>query len=207
MAIEIMQDTGFHSLTVTKDYATWLTLGEWKTKFTYTFYNHFHPFVGELLEQLNKKSIDGLLDADFHESLEQDFFKGLYRPNESDKTVAVGYSPKEIDVSEHGTYAVYNWELLFHVPLTIAVHLSKNQRFAEAQRWFHYIFDPTTKGGQFWRFLAFRNKDFKQIDELLRLVSKPDDECTTEPQGGELEQKKLVLSGYETLRNNPFQPH
>ena len=51
--------------------------------------------------------------------------------------------PKEIDLREGGPYANYNWELLFHVPLTIAVHLSKNQRFAEAQRWFHYIFDPT----------------------------------------------------------------
>ena len=204
MAIGMMRDPGFHSLTVTKDYATWLTPGEWKTKFTYTFYNHFHPFVGELLEQLNKKSIDGLMDANYHEDLEEHFFKDLYQPNESDKTVAVEYSPKEIDVSEHGAYAVYNWELLFHVPLTIAVHLSKNQRFAEAQRWFHYIFDPTTNDGQFWRFLAFRkDKDVKQIDELLRLVSKPDDECTVD----ELKQKKLVLSGYETLRKDPFQPH
>ena len=52
--------------------------------------------------------------------------------------------PKEIDVSDHGPYANYNWELFFHVPLTVAVHLSKTQRFAEAQRWFHYIFDPTS---------------------------------------------------------------
>src|SRR5215218_4934159 len=199
MAIEIMQDTGFHSLTVTKDYATWLTLGEWKTKFTYTFYNHFHPFVGELLEQLNKKSIDGLLDADFHESLEQDFFKGLYRPNESDKTVAVGYSPKEIDVSEHGTYAVYNWELLFHVPLTIAVHLSKNQRFAEAQRWFHYIFDPTTNDQsieppkRFWKFLAFRqDKNPTQIDELLRRLSDTATDSTV---------RQDILKGYQAILN------
>jgi hypothetical protein len=206
MAIEMMQDAGFHSLAATKGYAKSFILAEQKTKITYTFYNHFHPFVSELLEQLNKKSIDGLLDPTFHESpqLKQDFFKDLYQPNEGDQTVAVKYSPKEIDVSEHGAYAIYNWELLFHVPLTIAVHLSKNQRFAEAQRWFHYIFDPTTNDGQFWRFLAFRkDRDVKQIDELLRLVSKPDDECTAE----ELEQKKLVLSGYETLRNKPFQPH
>ena len=49
------------------------------------------------------------------------------------------------------------------MPLTIAVHLSKNQRFAEAQRWFHYIFDPTSTDTsvpvpqRFWRFLAFRD--------------------------------------------------
>ena len=175
--------------------------------FTYTFYHHFHPFVGELLEKLNKKSIDGLLDADFHEGLVVDFFDDLYDPNEpndSDPTVAVDYFSKKIDIDPSDAYAVYNWELLFHVPLTIAVHLSKNQRFAEAQRWFHYIFDPTTNDGQFWRFLDFRkDQDVKQIDELLRLVSKPDDECS-DP---DLAQKNRVLSGYEQMRNNPFQPH
>jgi len=253
-------------------------LGEWKAKFTYTFYNHFHPFVGELVEQLNKKSIAGLLDAGFHESLKQDFFNAVYDPNEKDKTVEVRYFPREIEISEDGAYSVYNWELLFHVPLTIAVHLSKNQRFVEAQRWFHYIFDPTARDGQFWRFLAFRDeflfsvqneqqivqelnsytisqelrnsfsfndvdlsedaqvrlvtagsqwqiadqgsvfsiqlKDgnklniyrkrrMKQTDELLYLVSKPENELNDE----ELKKKRLVLSGYEQLRKNPFNPH
>jgi len=204
MAISIIDDVGFHNHPDLMDATRWVTPGEWKTKFTYTFYNHFHPFVGELLEQLNTKSISGLLDANYHESLERNFFKNLYQPNESEQTVEVRYFPKQIDVSEDGAYSIYNWELFFHVPLTIAVHLSKNQRFAEAQRWFHYIFDPTTNDGQFWRFLAFRGEtDFKQVDELLRLVSKPDDECSDE----ELQQKRLVLSGYEQLRNNPFQPH
>ena len=42
-----------------------------------------------------------------------------------------------------GAYTLYNWELFFHIPLLIATRLSSNQRFEEAQRWFHYIFDPT----------------------------------------------------------------
>jgi len=176
-------------------------------KYTYTFYNHFHPYVGDLIEKLNKESIDGLLNPIFHESpgLNQEFFKALYEPNNDEKNkLEVDFFPKEIDVSEHGAYAIYNWELLFHVPLTIAVHLSNNQRFAEAQRWFHYIFDPTSNDGQFWRFIAFRKgKDTKQIDELLYLLSKPADECTDT----ELEEKKTILAGYETLRDNPFQPH
>ena len=88
---------------------------EWETmKVTYTFNNHFHPYVGRLLEELNKRSIDGLLDADLQNTWE-DFFNQIYRPIKSDK-VAVEYFPKEIDVSEDGAYAIYNWELLFHVP-------------------------------------------------------------------------------------------
>jgi hypothetical protein len=180
-------------------------LSSHQTKYTYTFSNHFHPFVGKLLEQLNKKSIDGIFEANFLESLEEHFFMDLYQRNESNKSeVEVKSFPKEIDDSEDGAYSIYNWELFFHVPLTIAVHLSKNQRFIEAQRWFHYIFDPTTNDGQFWRFLAFRKKkDVKQIDELLHLVSKPVDELDTD----ELAQKKLIVSGYETSRKHPFQPH
>ena len=68
-------------------------------------------------------------------------WQGIWPSND-----AASYNPLprlEFDFDEHGPYANYNWELFFHVPLTIAVHLSKNQRFAEAQRWFHYIFDPT----------------------------------------------------------------
>jgi receptor-binding and translocation channel-forming TcA subunit of Tc toxin len=199
-----MNDAGFNGLTAKKDYTRLSTTGKWETSFIYTFYNHFHPFVGELLGKLNKDSIEGLLDPTFHESpkLNQDFFEELYKPN----TEAVGFGPfpkNEIDVSPHGAYAVYNWELLFHVPLTIAVHLSKNQRFAEAQRWFHYIFDPTTNDGQFWRFLAFRKMDVKQIHELLRIISKPEDELDDT----ERMEKDNILSGYETLRINPFQPH
>ena len=53
------------------------------------------------------------------------------------------YPVKDLDFTSGGAYAVYNWELFFHVPITIAIHLSKNQRFTEAQRWFHFLFDPT----------------------------------------------------------------
>ncbi len=184
-----------------------------ETKFTYTFYNYFHPFVGELLEQLNRKSIDGLLDVNFHTRLAVDFFAALYQPNNTN-TVKVEHShekkDKEIDVSEDGPYSVYNWELLFHCPLTIAVHLSKNQRFAEAQRWFHYIFDPTSNDTtvpapkRFWKFLRFRQDvEILQIDELLRLLSKPDDECTDT----ERRQKEYIMDGYEKIRDNPFHPH
>lgn len=177
--------------------------------FTYTFENFFHPYVGELIEQLNRRSLAGLLDSDHHQSLAEDFFETYYDALTSD-TVELNHFPKEIDVRAGGPYANYNWELLFHVPLAIAVHLSKNQRFAEAQRWFHYIFDPTSNDTsipppqRFWKFLRFRqDTDVQQIDDLLALLSKPDDECTP----AELELKAKVLSGYEAIKNRPFQPH
>ncbi|MEM1256413.1 MAG: hypothetical protein AAGI69_28595 [Cyanobacteria bacterium P01_H01_bin.21] len=175
-------------------------LGLYKTK--YTFNTHFHPLVGDLLKQLNKESIQGLLDADFHETLSEVFFDETYKLDENDLKVTIKSFPKEIDVSQNGAYSIYNWELFFHAPLAIAVHLSKNQRFAEAQRWFHYIFNPTATE-TVWKFIAFRQQDIKQIDELLHLISKPESELDD----NELRRKEAILSGYESLLNNPFRPH
>src|SRR5438552_2965154 len=49
-------------------------------KFTYQFQNFFHPFVGELIGHLNRFSLTGLLDANFHASLTDDFFARFYKP-------------------------------------------------------------------------------------------------------------------------------
>ncbi len=173
----------------------------------YTFENFFHPFVSELIERLNIQGVPGMLSPEFHKSLRKSFFNSLYSPQETDK-IDIHSFPKEIDTRMGGPYANYNWELMFHVPLTIAVHLSKTQRFAEAQRWFHLIFDPTENDPdvpvptRYWRFLAFREGEAQSIDTLLTLLSKPNDECTD----AELAEKEAILNGYEAVRNTPFQP-
>jgi hypothetical protein len=181
----------------------------WDTQFTFTFENFFHPFVGELISKLNRDSLPGVLDATWQDSLKQDFFDALYSPTE-DNLVQVVRFPKEIDVEEHGPYANYNWELFFHVPLTVAVHLSKTQRFAEAQRWFHYIFDPTCNDHsvdppkRFWKFLAFRHDlDPKQIDYLLWLLSQSPAELSADDQKRQAD----IKDGYQAMLNKPFQPH
>lgn len=179
------------------------------TEFTYKFTNFFHPYVGELIQRLNQKSLEGLLDPQYQQSLSKPFFDNFYT-RLNNNVVDVEAFNKEIDVSDGGPYANYNWELFFHFPLTIAVHLSKNQRFAEAQRWFHYIFDPTSDETsipapqRYWKFLAFyQGGDVTQISELLALLSKPAAECTST----ELELKDKILAGYEGIKNYPFQPH
>lgn len=201
--------SGFHHAELVHDKMRLFLPLRWDTQFTYTFENFFHPYVGELIEQLNKKSLAGLLDPKYHEGLTKDFFGAFYAALTS-ATVQIESFPKEIDLRDGGPYAGYNWELLFHVPLTIAVHLSKNQRFAEAQRWFHYIFDPTCNDTtiappqRFWKFLRFRrNTDVQQIGDLLALLSKPDIECTP----AEIALKTGITNGYEAIKRKPFQPH
>jgi hypothetical protein len=179
------------------------------TEFTHTFENFFHPFVGELVQQLNQKSLPGLFDPTFQESLIRDsgsFFAQYYTVSVNPHPIILNPPRKEIDVGDGGPYSIYNWELLFHIPLAIAVHLSKSQRFAEAQRWFHSIFDPTTNekpdpsapARRFWKFLRFRQAPgAQQIGDLLEILSKPGNE----------DLKAKILSGYEAIKNNPFQPH
>jgi hypothetical protein len=188
-------------------------------KFTYTFENFFHPFVGSLIAKLNYESLPKMMDATWQNSLktadptahpEEDFFHRLYNPNPNhNKLVQIESFAKEIDVSVHGPYANYNWELFFHIPLTVAVHLSKTQRFAEAQRWFHYIFDPTCTDQtqeppkRFWKFLAFRtDPEPKQIDYLLSLLS-----GTTNLSKDDQQRRQETLDGYDAIRRYPFRPH
>jgi hypothetical protein len=58
-------------------------------------------------------------------------------------------------------YEAYNWELFFQLPLAVATQLMRNQRFADAQRWLHYIFDPTAAGAStFSPQLAWKFKPF-----------------------------------------------
>src|SRR5260370_28157395 len=150
-----------------------------------------------------------MLDPAFLQGLTQDFFTSDYKPLSSD-TVQINYSPKTIDVSPGGPYSNYNWELFYHIPVMIAVHLSKNQRFAEAQKWFHLVFDPTSSDTltpapeRYWRFLGFRpGTGVQNIEELLLLLSTPDSDLTP----SQIKAKQIVLTGYDAIQQYPFKPH
>jgi hypothetical protein len=126
---------------------------------SYTFRPHFHPYVGPLVHRLVTDSIDGLQGADTEDVTRPDgtvvtlpdgspkpvLYQDLMTARRYGPTQLVSqpYPVADLDFSTSGGYAVYNWELFFHLPLTVAIHLSRNGRYEEAQRWFHYVFDPT----------------------------------------------------------------
>jgi hypothetical protein len=103
-----------------------------------------------------------------------------------------------VDFERYGAYALYNWETFFHAPLMIACKLSQNQRFDEAMRWFHYIFDPTNTESpdvpqRYWitrPFFEQSSDAYRQqrIDNLLKNIDQHQ---------GEL----------RAWKNNPFKPH
>ncbi|AKU92350.1 insecticidal toxin protein [Vulgatibacter incomptus] len=127
------------------------------------------------------------------------FFQKEYDPS---RLVLKPYPAKELDFSSGGAYSAYNWEVFFHAPLAIAIHLSQNQRFAEAQQWFHYLFDPTDDSegptpARFWKVRPFQSADVRQIQDLLvNLATGADEELRNE-----------TVRSIEAWSNAPFRPH
>jgi hypothetical protein len=181
-------------------------MGWQSTSFAYDFQDFFHPFIGSLIKQLNLTSVADMLNPDFLASLNWPFVPPSpvippvdYTPS----SVNVTIEPRVIDVSIAGPYANYNWELLYHIPVMVAVNLSKNQRFAEAQEWFHLIFDPTSTDAtlpseRFWRSFVFYGDPVPppNINSLLELLSTPNAPGAAD-----------VITGYNAILANPFQPH
>lgn len=101
-----------------------------------------------------------------------------------------------------GSMGTYYREMFFQIPFLIANHLSSQQRFAAAQRWYHYIFNPTAnetislppdlpsterakrQRDRVWRYLEFRGLDVPRLRDVL-----------TDP------------AAIEVYKKDPFNPH
>ena len=182
---------------------------------SYTYQNFFHPHVGDLIKLLNQGSIADMLDPDtlLNLSLQPQTDYGT-TPAQTGVNVTFAIPPLAIDVSTGGPYANYNWELLYHIPVMVAVHLCNNQRFAEAQQWFHLVFDPTQTGdggtspnlawpNPAWRSFVFRGPDaILSITDLLKLLSE-----SPAPGSTDATLKAALLNGYNAILSEPFEPH
>jgi len=184
------------------------------------FNTFFHPFVCDFVRGLNKSGLSGLLNLENQERVNNGeetqsqaennqvvtTFESVYAPTQ---WVDPGYPKEDVDFATSGAYSIYNWELFFHAVLMIADRLSKNQRFPEAQKAFHYIFDPTTnstEGGEparYWKVLPFfGNSKAKSttekagalvtIEELLTKLSKGDPD---------------LIDQVKEWQEDPFNPH
>ena len=184
------------------------------------FEPHFHPWAAELAARLNTGGLRQLLSPATQRLTDSGTvtlpsgqtlnlndggvtFWRDYAP--SPEAVWPDLPPKEnIDFDARGAYATYNWELFFHAPFLIAQRLSSNQRFAEAQRWFHLIFDPTDDSsdpepGRYWRTQPFREASrAAQIQQLLEILAAKDPNSPT---------RQELVTQVNEWRLNPFRPH
>lgn len=109
---------------------------------------------------------------------------------------------EDLDFSPGGAYSVYNWELFFHVPFTIAVNLSRSGRYVEAMRWLHLLFDPTTTSGQvvperYWKVKPFQTIDVEHIQDILVNLST----------GADPVLQRDTINAIQAWKDAPFRPH
>ena len=174
-------------------------------EFSYEFTNFYHPFVADLIKRLNQTSVAGMLDPDFLAGLGgQPYPASEYAPVSGGAAVTI--DPPAIDIAPGDPYSNYNWELLYHIPVMVAVHLSGSQRFAEAQRWFHLVFDPTSTDPsvpaprRFWKCFALREQGpAESVAALIALLSDADP--------AQAAARAAVIAGYNAIAASPFDPH
>lgn len=184
----------------------------------YRFRSHFHPYVEELVKRLIEGSVPGLEAADTDYVRKLDGSTEMLAPNKPlpklyeeifdhagsyQSDAVVKEKPvKELDFASTGPYSVYNWELFFHVPLTLAINLSRNQRYEEAQHWFHYIFDPTDDSEgptpeRFWKLKPFQYNSVQQIQQILVNLST----------GADPQLREETIASIGAWKDTPFRPH
>lgn len=165
----------------------------------YTFKNFHHAYVCQFVQTLDRSGIDALMALETQSLANSQSFDA-YLPT---PRVKQEYPIDEVEFRTGGAYDLYNWELFFHIPLLIATRLSSNQRFEEAQRWFHYIFDPTgSAGGEppqpYWRTKPFHdrlagNYEKESVESLEKLatVGAPEE----------------LVAAVKMWRDHPFDPY
>lgn len=165
--------------------------------------------VHELTLRLFRGGIDELLSLDTQQTLKEADFTAYFSGTSAlqaavpSRVIPPNYRPgggpsshisQQIDrqIDFEGAYGLYYREIFFHIPWFIANQLNASQNFGEAQRWYHYIFNPApqTAGpvaldpSRFWRYRPFRNLTVETLTAML--------------------QNQAALAEY---RSDPFDPH
>lgn len=166
----------------------------------FAFYTFYHPFVATFIKKLNQGGVPSLLEANTAEFPQDKWFPNIdanpataandngvtfskYDPDfnhiqvQSASDPARNYYLENVDFSKYGAYSLYNWELFFHIPYLIATRLSKNGKYAEARKWFHYIFNPLSTeipapghtNSRYWQVLPFKTAP---LDDIISYIKK-----------------------------------
>lgn len=197
------------------------------------FHTFYHPYSSKYVTRLNQGGIPALMGSDTEnpsvpdavKSDEGDTFNNAYGPNFNngfvqpsiydlkinDKYKGKTYYKENVCFDVYGANSLYNWELFFHVPLYIATRLSKNGKYEEAMKWFHYIFDPTTddmpRAGEdeisrYWKVLPFKTTPVKRLEDWFMELNNE-----TDPSSPDYNPQSELSAIVSEWRDNPFDPH
>jgi len=164
----------------------------------YKFQTFQHPHVNSFMRRLRGGGLPHLLTLGTQVKTDSMGFNGAYKPT---ALVHPKHPTNVVDFAYDGTYSQYNWELFFHIPMLIAQRLSDNQQFEDAQKWYHYIFDPTSNADEtgnisgsrqrFWKFRPLNDEAGSPIVTLTQMMAT-------------IEQYTDQISAWE---RDPFKPH
>jgi peptidoglycan hydrolase-like protein with peptidoglycan-binding domain len=195
-------------------------------EFRYQFHIFYHPFVTLFVNEMNLRGVNALMRRELQLAT-GDLFTCVSRngfrnppnvaPPGSNPFVEPEYPTENVDYSFEGAYSHYNWELFFHAPLLIADRLSQNQRFEEAQRWFHFIFNPTDTSSasipnRYWQvghFFKTSAADYEnqRIEALLKTLAKLSSRTASALTSDEQKELDHLRFSVAQWRKNPFKPH
>ncbi len=104
----------------------------------------------------------------------------LCAPSEAGACGGGSFYQENVCFDPYGANSSYNWELFFHAPLYVATRLSRNGKYEEAMRWFHFIFDPTTDAPQaagesetarYWKVAPFKKTPASSLEDWFRSLT------------------------------------
>ncbi len=155
----------------------------------------------KLQRALFNQGVKAVLDLEFQKNLKENDlpfrFLGDDFLNDAQEVIDNGIPDFK------GSLGTYFREIYFHIPFLIANHLNSQKKFADAQHWYHYIFDPTSNkipedletitnpmerkkrmADRVWQFIEFRDHTLQSWKDRLN--------------------DQQAVSVY---KNDPFNPH
>jgi hypothetical protein len=173
----------------------------------------YHPLTASLNRAFDRDGIPGLYASGSKPDgvawrhgdrpRSQTVFPDTFWISHPDSVTAGPPSQERLDLTQAGAYALYNWELFFHIPMLIAGRLARQQSFAQALAWYRKVFDPTVATGpsprRFWRFKQF-HEDYHESQPYQNLIRW----LTALADGSNDEDQAHVVAAW---RRDPFNPH
>ncbi|MCH9687420.1 MAG: hypothetical protein K0V04_38655, partial [Deltaproteobacteria bacterium] len=171
-----------------------------------------HPVAGDLVDLVRRHGVEGLFrppaDGEWSSYQRQlvrtelSEFYGLAR----ETSTASGSVIDLIDFSPGGAYSAYNWELFFHAPMLVALRMMEDNRFEEAQRWMHFVFDPTEGGAaptpsRYWKIKPLFESTATSAAEQIEALQYDGDDAA------KIAAREATKDQIDRWRRNPFLPH
>ena len=196
-------------------------ISQWNTR--YIFETFYHPYARTFLRELEIGGVPQLMARSLQTNPQPvrgwtpNFdFNALYDPQPAvarpwPGTAGApdpGESGLDFSTGDSGAYALYNWEIFYHIPMFVSSLLLQNQQFQDALTWLEYIFNPTDNSGgpapqRFWEmapFNAMNASDWlnQQIQNILTTLAADTQQGISDPS---------TANAITNWMNDPFDPH